>query len=242
MLRPSLRKKRASGFTLAELLIALAILGVIATFTIPKILTAQANGKYNAIAKEDIAMVAAAYQQAQGAGVVSANTVVGDLTPYMNYVTTSTALPIDGLQGENNINCAADQPCLILHNGSVLQYARIDSFGGTATTNAVWFHIDPNGSYSGTTNSSDKSVGIFLYYNGKIVDEGNIVPGTQNSLQSYSASSSKMPPWFSWQQSPVIFYQLNHEALQLVQELIEAPPPLVLELSITLFLSTIFPL
>lgn len=41
-----------SGFTLAELLIALTILGVIATFTIPKILTAQQASTYNAIAKE----------------------------------------------------------------------------------------------------------------------------------------------------------------------------------------------
>ena len=33
------------GFTLAELLISLAILGVIATFTIPKIIGAAGNGQ-----------------------------------------------------------------------------------------------------------------------------------------------------------------------------------------------------
>ncbi|MBL8031855.1 MAG: prepilin-type N-terminal cleavage/methylation domain-containing protein [Candidatus Doudnabacteria bacterium] len=43
---------RVKGFTLAELLIALVILGVIATFTIPKVLYANQNTKYNAIAKE----------------------------------------------------------------------------------------------------------------------------------------------------------------------------------------------
>ncbi|MEB3286218.1 MAG: type II secretion system protein [Vampirovibrionales bacterium] len=45
------------GFTLAELLIALVILGVIATFTIPKILTAQANAQRESVLKETIAMM-----------------------------------------------------------------------------------------------------------------------------------------------------------------------------------------
>jgi prepilin-type N-terminal cleavage/methylation domain-containing protein len=45
------------GFTLAELLIALAILGVIATFAIPKVLLSQANQKRNAVLKEVIGML-----------------------------------------------------------------------------------------------------------------------------------------------------------------------------------------
>lgn len=44
-------------------MIALAILGVITTFTIPKVLNSQQNGKFKAIAKEDMSMVSAAYQQ-----------------------------------------------------------------------------------------------------------------------------------------------------------------------------------
>lgn len=49
-----------TGFTLAELLISLAILGLIATFTIPKIMSAQQNNEYSAIAQEDIATLSAA--------------------------------------------------------------------------------------------------------------------------------------------------------------------------------------
>lgn len=68
-MKPIQRKKRASrvylGFTLAELLISLAILGVIATFTIPKIIKAQQDAKFNAIAKEAATMVTGAYQQYQ---------------------------------------------------------------------------------------------------------------------------------------------------------------------------------
>ncbi len=44
-------EKPFKGFTLAELLMALAILGVIATFTIPKILGAQQSSSSNAKAK-----------------------------------------------------------------------------------------------------------------------------------------------------------------------------------------------
>ena len=50
-----------TGFTLAELLIALVILGIMATFTIPKVLQSQTNEKRIAISKETIALVYGAF-------------------------------------------------------------------------------------------------------------------------------------------------------------------------------------
>ena len=70
----------STGFTLAELLIALAILGVIATFTIPKILTSQANSQRNAIAKEVMSMISGAHQQLKSNNALSTSTTMGALT------------------------------------------------------------------------------------------------------------------------------------------------------------------
>lgn len=50
--------KRALAFTLAELLIALVIIGEIATFTIPKLLQNQQNGQKKAIFRESVATIA----------------------------------------------------------------------------------------------------------------------------------------------------------------------------------------
>lgn len=47
--------RQTTGFTLAELLISLAILGVIATFTIPKVLNSIQSGEKKAIFRETIA-------------------------------------------------------------------------------------------------------------------------------------------------------------------------------------------
>jgi len=173
------------------------ILGEIATFSIPKIIYAQQNSQYNAIAKEGIGTVMGAYQKVQLAGNLSGSTTIGDLTPYMNYISTSTSLVVDDIQTNGSFACSSTYPCIIFHNGSTLHYSGA-SFGGTSTTNANWFHIDPNGAYSGTTNGPDKAVGLFLYYNGRITDEGNILTGTTNSSSSYTANSTKVPPWFSW--------------------------------------------
>lgn len=83
--------KNVKGFTLAELLISLAILGVIATFVIPKILIAQTNSKYNAIAKESAAMVSGAYQQYQSQNSVTSGVGIEDMTQFMNYIATDTS-------------------------------------------------------------------------------------------------------------------------------------------------------
>lgn len=184
--------QQASGFTLAELLIALAILGVIATFTIPKVLNSQQNGKFKAIAKEDMSVVSAAYQQYVLTNGYNANIGLKDLTPYMNYVTVDTSgAQVDDDQASGTYACTPTWPCLRLHNGSTLSYPASDTFVGTSTTDAVFAHIDPDGQ----VNANSKAVAVFLYYNGRLTDEGNII---NNTCGAYNPDPSKVPPWFTW--------------------------------------------
>jgi prepilin-type N-terminal cleavage/methylation domain-containing protein len=126
------------GFTLVELLIALIILGEIATFTIPKVISSQQNGRFNAVAKEVAAMASNAYQQLQLSNGASTNTTVGDLTPYMNYVAFDTGgvTTVDDVPTYPSLTCGPTRPCLKLHNGAVMTYNLL-SLVGPAQRNSI---------------------------------------------------------------------------------------------------------
>lgn len=195
-------RKQHKGFTLAELLISLAILGVIATFTIPKILTAQQNEGYKAKAKEAVAAVATAYQLYKQTGNLSANTTAGDFVSYFNNVSIDTVSQIDtyygnALPGSEVWQCSAANQCIRLHNGAVLLPAAWE-FGGTNPTNAITFIFDPDGVSSATTNAPGKSVALWLYYNGRITSRGQITPNSCRAGGCQNPDSSLDPPWFSW--------------------------------------------
>jgi prepilin-type N-terminal cleavage/methylation domain-containing protein len=184
------------GFTLAELLIALAILGEIATFTIPKIISSQQNGQKQAVTKELIAMVSGAYQQLSLKEGVTANTDFNDLLPYINYIAVDTTSIIDDYHTSTFEDCSATD-CLKFANGAIVKYSP-STFGGTATTNAIYITIDPDGQYSGSTTGNGKGIRIFLYYNGRITSNAYILPNTCNSSNCRNPNLNADPPWFTW--------------------------------------------
>lgn len=189
-----------SGFTLAELLVSLLILAEIATFTIPKVLSAQQNGLNKAQAKEVAAMIAGAYQQAQLTGVVSASTRPVDLTPYMNYVRLdTTGATIDSHPTAGSRVCDATTPCLRLHGGGVL-WLFDRSFSSTANNYAIEFGFDPDGAYGGySTDGPSKAVQFTLYYNGFLTTRGQIKPSTcSGSFCGLPYNTAFDPSWFSW--------------------------------------------
>lgn len=77
---------RKLGFTMSEMLVALAVLGIIASHNIPKVLYAVHGKHYNSLAKEALAMTTGTIQtmrfQTQGSFIVDATT----FDEYFNYV------------------------------------------------------------------------------------------------------------------------------------------------------------
>lgn len=191
-----------SGFTLAELLIALAILGVIATFTIPKILTTQRDSKYLAIAKEDISTISGAYTSYKLNNAASSTTKIDDFTSYINYVKLSTTLLIDDNPNDSSsLDCSdTNFVCLVMANGSTILYHKYESFGGTASTNAIFFQIDPNSQLdvNSTADGPGKGLGIRLFYNGRLATEAEIPASTEDVWGPAGPTANGDPSWFSW--------------------------------------------
>ncbi len=191
---------KTQGFTLAELLISLAILGVIATFTIPKILSAQQASANNAKAKEVAAMISAAFQQAKLDGTITATTYSRDLIPYLNYLKLDTSgTVIDTLPGFASASCSVATPCVYLHNGGVLWF-HDTAFGGTSNLNVIEFAFDPD-PINNTTATADgplKAVQFGVYYNGFITSRGKFKSGSVNHIASLGLNSAFDPSWFSW--------------------------------------------
>lgn len=187
---------------MAELLIALAILGILATFTIPKVLQSQQDTRFKAIAKETASMISGAYEEHRRKVGLSPSNSSADLTPYLNYASKDTS-PANCTfdwhpnSGETPANCSTypyAANILRLHNGALL-FTDPNGFGGTGTTNVVWFMVDPDGKYTG----KEDSIWFMLYYNGRITSWGSCFPGTTDSTGVWPCPDpNKDPAWFSW--------------------------------------------
>ena len=180
------------AFTLSELLIALAILGIIASFTIPKVLESANSSKHSAAAKEAAAMISGAFSTYKLEASVSSTTTAGVLTSYMNFVTTDTDNNNSSVPaGQAAIgNCSSTQVCLMLHSGGTLAYNTGASFGGTAATNAIYFNFDPD-----STGSAAGGVTFIQYYDRRITSNSNAATGTTTGGTQVAPVSD--PPWLA---------------------------------------------
>lgn len=193
--------KSAKAFTLAELLIVLMILGVITTFTIPKVLTVQQNQKYNAVTKEAAAAVVEAYMKYKLSNSISAATNLQEhVIPFVNYIKIEPGEWIDQHPGIAFpfVSCSnAGVICYQLASGAIIYtHEDISKLNGTGTNNAMEFMVDPSGRYEGTENS--RSLSFWLYANGRLTTVEHINANTCNGSGCWSAVADGEPDWFRW--------------------------------------------
>ncbi len=161
------------GFTLSELLVSLSVLGLIAAFAIPKVLTAVDTQATRAVGKEAISMITAAYDslKADNDGIVGKSTTAGTIAGKMNYVSSSGTAP----------------QILVLHNGGTVSFNTADSFTPvTAGTEPgmMTFNIDPNG--AGATGPGP--VTVCLGYDGRLFLANDAYAGGTSTPSPFLAS------------------------------------------------------
>ncbi len=209
--------QKQSGFSLAEILVTLALLGLLATFTIPKVLGVFIdNGDTSRRSVQAAAsMIQGAYMQYRQENNPSGETRFGDFTPYMNYVKVLTAGDIDQDKDSSGVtSCIPTAPCLVMQNGAIIRYwqgsgasSSGNEFGGTSQNRYLNIQIDPDGEAKDATANSDnptKSVRVLLYYDGKIKDAAMCATGDLTTNNDVDANwcpgnlITQRPTWFNW--------------------------------------------
>jgi prepilin-type N-terminal cleavage/methylation domain-containing protein len=171
---------KKSGFTLAELLIALGILGVIATFTIPKILTSQASSRKTAVFRETFAAFSEAYYTGWMQGQVNESNVATYLRSHINAVKVcNNALTEQCWTHTAAIPSYLNSAGFIMANGATV--AGMDDAG---TVGYDAFIIDWNGPQAPNVEGDDQVVVKI------ILDPSQGKAGTIESYASRAASKT----------------------------------------------------
>lgn len=193
----------ARGFTLTELLITVAILGIISAFTIGKVLGGPSSDqKFKTEGKGALVEIQKAYTLYREDYAPLATTTFGAITPYMNYVKTDTTSSIDAYVGSSSAkSCSSPYACLLMHDGGLVRYnVTSDSFGSTATTQAMYVYFDPDGIYSNTTDGPGQSVMLYLYYDGAVKSTDQVRTGTYDqygTVYNPHATRTYDPTWWN---------------------------------------------
>lgn len=145
---------RKAGFTLAELLIALGILGVLATFTIPKMISSQQSTQKKAVFQETIATLNEAFVT----GCLQNQITEANFGTYMrsrlNAVKLCSNSMADGCWFGTDLVGQSTTPGVILHNGAVVA-GLDDSVGGSGTDTIM---VDWDGSLGANLHGDDQIV------------------------------------------------------------------------------------
>lgn len=175
--------KGIKGFTLAELLVALLILGEIAAFTIPKVLNAQQNGRKIAIAKEVMGTAGAIYTKLKMEGTLTTTTGAA-FARNMNYISEDRTSVIDDAPstGWGSLDCATWwAKCYKLHSGAIVGADDVGPMGSTSVNESLWLLVDVDASYQG----DNSGFWINIHGNGWMTTDWLDRPNLE-------------PSWFHW--------------------------------------------
>lgn len=162
---------RLKGFTLAELLISLLILGEIATFTIPKILSAQQNGSKKAIIKETVATLNNVLYLGVQLGEIS------DTNPdsYILGKINAVKLCLNNVVADACASQPLPHPAFsaykgaVLHNGALITVSNNGYMVGYEEVLIDW-----NGASAPNTINDDQFVMLIIYNNPSIGQSGRL--------------------------------------------------------------------
>ena len=211
------------GFTLAEMLIALALIGIIAALLIPKLLgSTNGNAKRASVLQSAMAITQAfaQYSADDSAPGISASTSAASLMRYFNYMEIIPTGSLDGTEAagpgtEVSWDCSTQITCLKMHSGGYLGFWNggfgnannpgAPTVGKPTDLNSIWLLVDTDGSPSinGKASDSNNSVWLVLYPTGKIKSWSTIDPGTTyiNNVGALTAAVPlplSDPDWFTW--------------------------------------------
>jgi len=203
----------AEGFTLAEVLITLLIIGVVASLVIPNLINETNDAELHTAWRKNYAEIAAAFNRAK---MDNGGTLLGACNDYDNNCLRNLVMPyLSYNKSCNNSNTNGTNKCiydtytqlkqysgknyssswtvssLILNNGAIVMFFNADKAcdGTAASSNLIWcgsFFIDVNGFKGPNTVGKD-------FYLGVIVPTGTLPAGAfafnDSTVVRYNASS-----------------------------------------------------
>jgi prepilin-type N-terminal cleavage/methylation domain-containing protein len=171
-------KQRSSGFSLIEIMVAIVLLGVLASILLPTLKTDISTEKNRGITLDAVAELAQAYVKYQKDALPDATTSADDLVQEMNFIRiiNDSSYNVQVAEATSPLPCTtlapcalwvspcdAATPCVLLQNGALIQYDVDLTFAGTGyNSNALHFVVDPD------ADGDETATSLVMFFSGRM--------------------------------------------------------------------------